>query len=37
MLKNQNLDASFEIHDIPFTEGEDPIEINAEILEKIEA
>lgn len=30
-------DASFETHDIPFTEGEDPVEINAEILEKIEA
>lgn len=30
-------EASFDTHDIPFTEGEDPIEINAEILEKIEA
>lgn len=28
---------SFDTHDIPFTEGEDPIEINAEILEKLEA
>jgi len=30
-------DASFEDHDVPFTEGEDPIEVNAELLEMIEA
>jgi uncharacterized tellurite resistance protein B-like protein len=30
-------EASFDAHDIPFTEGDDPIEVNAEILEKIEA
>lgn len=30
-------EASFDTHDIPFTEGDDPIEVNAEILEKIEA
>ncbi|MDP3280294.1 MAG: TerB N-terminal domain-containing protein [Nitrosomonas sp.] len=30
-------EVSFETHNIPFTEGNDPIEINAEILEKIEA
>lgn len=29
-------EASFDTHDIPFTEGDDPIEVNAEILEKIE-
>ncbi len=30
-------EVSFDIHHLPFTEGDDPIEINAEILEKIEA
>ncbi|MFI3222185.1 MAG: tellurite resistance TerB C-terminal domain-containing protein [Methylococcaceae bacterium] len=30
-------EAAFDIYDIPFTEGDDPIEINPEILEKIEA
>lgn len=30
-------EVSFDTHNIPFTEGDDPIEINAEILEKIEA
>ncbi|MDP2200821.1 MAG: TerB N-terminal domain-containing protein [Methylicorpusculum sp.] len=30
-------EAAFDTHDIPFTEGDDPIEVNAEILEKIEA
>jgi len=30
-------EAAFEAHDIPFTEGDDPIEVNAEVLEKIDA
>ena len=30
-------EASFDIHDIPFTEGDDPIEVHAEVLEKIAA
>lgn len=30
-------EASFDAHDIPFTEGDDPIVINAELMEKIEA
>lgn len=30
-------EASFDVHDISFTEGDDPIDVNAEILEKIEA
>lgn len=30
-------EAAFDIHDIPFTEGEDPVEVNAEMLEKLEA
>lgn len=28
-------EACFDIHDLPFTEGEDPVEINPEILEKV--
>jgi len=28
-------EAAFEAHDIPFTEGDDPLEINPEILEKL--
>lgn len=30
-------EASFDTHDVPFTEGEDPVEVNNEILEKLEA
>ena len=30
-------EVSFDAHDIPFTEGEDPVEVNPEILEKLEA
>jgi len=30
-------EASFDAHDAPLTEGEDPIEVNREVLEKIEA
>lgn len=30
-------EASFDIHDIPFTEGDDPIKVYAELLEKIAA
>ncbi|MDP1690414.1 MAG: TerB N-terminal domain-containing protein [Burkholderiaceae bacterium] len=30
-------EASFDIHDIPFTEGDDPVEVHAEVLEKIAA
>ena len=30
-------EASFDAHDLSFTEGDDPIDVNAEILEKIEA
>lgn len=30
-------EASFDTHDMPFTEGEDPVEVNAEVLEKLEA
>ncbi|RYH32519.1 MAG: hypothetical protein EON54_20850, partial [Alcaligenaceae bacterium] len=30
-------EAAFDAYDIPFTEGDDPIEVNAEILEKLEA
>ena len=30
-------EASFDMHDIPFTEGDDPIEVHAEVLEKIAA
>lgn len=30
-------EAAFDAHDIPFTEGEDPVEINAEILDKVAA
>jgi len=30
-------EAAFDKFDIPFTEGDDPVEVNAEILEKIEA
>lgn len=30
-------EAAYDTHDIPFTEGDDPIEVNAEVLEKIEA
>lgn len=30
-------EAAFDAYDIPLTEGEDPIEINAEIIEKVEA
>lgn len=30
-------EASFDTHDIAFTDGEDPIEVSAEILEKMEA
>lgn len=29
-------EASFDTHDVPFTEGEDPVEVNNEILEKLE-
>jgi tellurite resistance protein len=30
-------EAAFDTHDMPFTEGEDPVEVNADILEKLEA
>ncbi len=30
-------DAAFDAHDMPFTEGEDPVEINADIREKLAA
>lgn len=30
-------EASFDAYDLPFTEGEDPVEINAEVMEKIES
>jgi hypothetical protein len=30
-------EAAFDANDSPFTEGDDPIEVNAEILEKLEA
>jgi uncharacterized tellurite resistance protein B-like protein len=30
-------EASFDAHDLPLTEGDDPIEVNAEVLVKIEA
>ena len=30
-------EAAFDAHDIPFTEGDDPIDVNAEVREKIEA
>ena len=30
-------EAAFDKHDMPFFEGEDPITVNAEILEKVEA
>lgn len=30
-------EAAFDTHDIPFFEGEDPVTVNAEILEKVEA
>lgn len=30
-------EASFDAHDLPLTEGDDPIEVSAEVLEKIEA
>lgn len=30
-------EAAFDTHDIPFTEGDDPVDINTEILEKLEA
>lgn len=30
-------EAAFDAYDIPFTEGDDPVEVNAEILEKLEA
>lgn len=30
-------EASFDVHDLPFTEGDDPIDVNAELLEMIEA
>lgn len=30
-------EASFDAHDLPLTEGEDPIEVSAEVLEKLEA
>ena len=29
-------EASFDTYDLPFTDGEDPVEINAEVVEKIE-
>jgi len=29
-------EASFDAHDLPLTEGDDPIEVNAEVLEKLE-
>jgi len=30
-------EACFDLHDVPLTEGEDPVEVNAEILEKLAA
>ena len=30
-------EASFDAHDLPLTEGDDPIEVNAEVLEKVNA
>jgi hypothetical protein len=30
-------EASFDAHDLPLTEGDDPIDVSAEVLEKIEA
>lgn len=30
-------EASFDVHDAPFTEGDDPVEVNSEVLEKIAA
>jgi hypothetical protein len=30
-------EAAFDTHDIPFTEGDDPVDVNTEILEKLEA
>jgi hypothetical protein len=30
-------EASFDAHDLPFTEGDDPVDVNAEAVEKIEA
>ena len=30
-------DASFDAYDLPFAEGDDPVEINAEVVEKIES
>ena len=30
-------EAAFDAHDIPFTEGDDPVDVNAEVREKIEA
>ncbi|WP_231586631.1 TerB N-terminal domain-containing protein [Cupriavidus basilensis] len=30
-------EASFDVHDMPFTEGDDPVAISAELMEKIEA
>nr|WP_269202184.1 tellurite resistance TerB C-terminal domain-containing protein [Stenotrophomonas maltophilia] len=29
-------DASFDAYDIPFSDGDDPLEINPEFIEKIE-
>lgn len=30
-------EVSFDTHDVPFTEGDDPVDVNPEILEKLEA
>ncbi len=30
-------EASFDVHDVPFTEGDDPVEVNPEVLEMIAA
>lgn len=30
-------EAAFDIHDVPFTEGDDPVDVNPEVLEKIAA
>jgi len=30
-------EASFDAHDMPLTEGEDPVEVRTDVLEKVEA
>ena len=30
-------EAAFDLHDVPFTEGEDVVTVNPELLEKLEA